>query len=90
MTARERGELYHFLVPQTRPQQRDPAYGRNHDRLRRVRGPAHAHRCAGCGGQGRQWAQIHGGDGTDPQAYMPMCFTCHVNYDRKHPKLRPF
>jgi hypothetical protein len=54
-----------------------------HARLRQSRGSATAHRCVGkCGRQARHWAWLHGEDPCDFRNYVPMCFSCHLRYDR--------
>lgn len=57
-------------------------YSGRHYRVRKEQGNASAHFCVECGGRAREWAQIHGADGTDPQNdYRPMCARCHRAYD---------
>jgi len=62
---------------------KDPAYLTLHNRVRKIRGPAYEHTCAGgCGNPGQQWATVHGYDGYDLEDYVPMCIKCHIRYDR--------
>lgn len=56
-------------------------YKRNHMRVYRARGRATEHLCTDCGSPARQWAQLHGTDGSDPCNYAPMCVSCHNSYD---------
>jgi hypothetical protein len=66
-------------------------YDRRHNRVRRVRGKASAHPCAGaCGGanQAVGWATMHDRDGEDPEDYLPLCGRCHHDYDDRSPRLR--
>lgn len=67
----------------TRPQFLAP-YSANHNRVRKVRGSASNHACAmGCGSPAKDWAQVHGEDGTDPASYQPLCRRCHYRYDQE-------
>jgi hypothetical protein len=51
-------------------------------RLRRRRGNASQHPCASCDGPAREWAKVHGTDGTGIWAdYIPLCSKCHRRYD---------
>lgn len=71
----------------------DPAYQRAHSRVRRERGSAKDHPCAGdCGGPAEQWAYQRGSAGEqvsregwpfsfDPSDYKPMCRYCHRRVD---------
>lgn len=62
---------------------RDPVYRANHRKLHKQRGKASDHLCVRCDNPAKQWAQVHGEDGSNPWAdYVPMCCRCHVNYDR--------
>jgi len=62
----------------------DAAYRRRHERVRSARGKASWHACVGsCGGQAKEWAQIHGKDGESPDDYQPMCWKCHQKYDNR-------
>ena len=55
-----------------------------HYRVYRKRGKASEYPCADCGDPARDWAQIHGTDGTDPEHYQPLCRKCHYwKYDRE-------
>src|SRR5215467_489126 len=54
-----------------------------HYRVYRSRGKAAAQVCEHCGGQARDWANIHGQPRGDPKSYMPLCRSCHTKYDRK-------
>lgn len=57
-------------------------YSTLHKRVAVARGPASAHQCALCSDQAREWSQIHGTDGTDPERhYRPLCVSCHRSYD---------
>lgn len=60
---------------------KDAAYNRRHYRVRAARGRAAEHACVGCAGPAREWAQLHGTDGENPQDYQPMCCKCHQRYD---------
>jgi hypothetical protein len=61
----------------------NPSYRRNHHRVRTARGKASLHTCFhACGSDARDWAQLHGSDGTDPQKhFVPLCRPCHISYD---------
>lgn len=69
-------------------------YGRLHWRVRKVRGRAPSYLCVRCAENGRdtqarEWATIHGADGTDPWAdYVPLCKPCHIAYDGPPPARR--
>jgi hypothetical protein len=53
-----------------------------HGRVRRARGRASAHQCSFCPSPARDWATVHGTDGTDPaEHYIPLCRSCHLTYD---------
>lgn len=56
-------------------------YQRRHRRVVMVRGKASGHTCEECGGPARDWATIHGVDGSDPAHYRPLCCRCHRIYD---------
>ena len=69
-----------------------PGYTAAHDRVRRDRGPAKAHRCAKCGAPARHWSYDHsdprqmfaagaGWYSADPARYRPMCVSCHKRSD---------
>jgi hypothetical protein len=76
----------------------DIGYTGAHARVRYRRGPASEHTCLHCGERARDWALSHDTPchrlrtGTvagrevvfspDPGAYMPLCGSCHVRYDR--------
>lgn len=60
-----------------------------HIRVSNLRGKASIHPCLGisdrCTGRGAEWARIHDQTGLDPyRDYVPLCHTCHFNYDRPH------
>jgi hypothetical protein len=56
-------------------------YVAQHTRLRRTRGSASGYLCE-CGSQAKEWATIHGCDGSDIwNHYIPACFRCHKEYD---------
>jgi hypothetical protein len=56
-------------------------YDRRHDMVRNTRGPAKLHPCHDCGGEAKDWSQIHGTDGEHPDHYAPRCRSCHSKYD---------
>ena len=57
-------------------------YDNRHKAIYRVRGKAADYPCVECAGTAREWAQVHGTDGSDPHDhYRPMCVKCHRNYD---------
>lgn len=64
------------------------AYDARHYRMKRALGRAAAHSCVKCVETGvtkpaREWAQVHGTDGENPQAdYIPLCARCHRGYDK--------
>ncbi len=58
------------------------SYNHRHWLLRRDRGSASQHTCFFCGGQARDWAQVHGTDGENPWTdYVSLCRACHIRYD---------
>jgi hypothetical protein len=58
------------------------SYSTLHIKLREQRGPASNHTCTDCGGQARDWSQVHGTSGQDLEAdYVPRCRKCHIAYD---------
>lgn len=57
------------------------AYFKNHQMVRRARGPAWQQQCSTCGEAAADWATIHGEDGSDPDHYTPLCRRCHIVYD---------
>ena len=66
----------------------DPnSYSALHNRVLRARGPAKTYECVHCleddiHTPARDWATIHGLDGTDPwEDYVPLCKLCHNRYD---------
>jgi hypothetical protein len=64
----------------------NPTYNAVHRRLRKYRGKATEHLC-GCGAQAQAWAYVGVRDGDRPYStnlddYKPMCWPCHVEYDR--------
>jgi hypothetical protein len=75
-----------------------------HYRIRNERGPASEYDCLHCGGSGKQWAlirdiplenlrsEIIDGRQTifspNPMAYIPLCVSCHLRYDRQSRRLR--
>jgi hypothetical protein len=65
----------------------DAGYEAMHRRVDRARGKAKEHECVRCAENGivkraREWARVHGEDGTDPWAdYVPLCYPCHRTYD---------
>ena len=73
----------------TRPQFLAP-YSANHNRVRKMRGSASNFLCeGGCQGRARDWALVHGKDGTDPASYVPLCRRCHYRYDGETQQLGP-
>lgn len=56
-------------------------YDSRHKAVYRAQGRASEHACVACGEQAKDWAQIHGTDGTDPLNYQTMCLKCHRDYD---------
>ncbi len=72
------------------------SYGAVHARIRRLRGPARAHRCYYCGDPAAEWSYDHAdaeeliglNEGryirysTDLERYVPACRTCHRRIDR--------
>lgn len=55
-------------------------YIRNHQRVARRRGKASEHTCS-CGAPAREWAQLHGKDGSADEHFEAMCHKCHQRYD---------
>ena len=62
-----------------------PGYGAKHARVYTDRGRPGAFLCeGGCGSAAKDWAMIHGRDGTDPaKDYVPLCRSCHRRYDAR-------
>lgn len=57
-------------------------YENRHKDVYRAKGPASAQPCVTCAEPAKDWAQISGTDGTDPEGhYQPMCLKCHRAYD---------
>lgn len=67
-------------------------YHKNHQLVRKVRGPAWQHQCEcnephshvgydNCQNQAEAWATRHGTDGTSVDHYIAMCWSCHARYD---------
>lgn len=62
-------------------------YHARHQRAWAANGPAREYTCIDCGEQAREWAQIHGATGLEPEHYEPRCKKCHVTYDAAtHPR----
>jgi polyferredoxin len=59
----------------------DPVYSTRHSRVLKARGKAGDQACADCGQQAREWSQVHGTSGDDPEHYEPRCARCHHAYD---------
>lgn len=60
----------------------ESTYWTKHRWVSRERGLASNYPCVACGGVAKEWSQIHGTDGADPQNhYRPMCKSCHGKYD---------
>jgi hypothetical protein len=75
----------------------DVGYAGAHFRVVRLRGDAHEHACAHCGGPATQWAYDHAdpdeqvavqyrgrGDypySLDVEHYLPLCVRCHRLFD---------
>lgn len=63
----------------------DLTYSGAHQRIRRIKGPASAQRCALCPRQAREWSFIPNyADrrfSTDPDDYRALCVQCHRAYD---------
>ena len=56
-------------------------YHNLHARVRYHHGKASEYLCI-CGEQAREWATLHGRDGTDiSEDYVPLCRKCHAAYD---------
>src|ERR1035441_4479483 len=58
------------------------AYRSRHWRVSQLRGKAEEHTCVCCGSAAQQWAQVHDSDGLDEMDYMPLCVSCHREYDK--------
>ena len=61
-------------------------YSARHQRVKYARGSASQYPCQHCGtddGSRYEWAQIHGTTGQSPDDYMPLCETCHEDYDAR-------
>jgi hypothetical protein len=59
----------------------DVTYEGRHSRVERARGKASEHPCADCGETAKDWSQIHGTTGLEPEHYEPRCAKCHSQYD---------
>lgn len=58
------------------------SYDANHRRVAAERGLAREKVCAQCDGGAREWAQVHGHDGSNPWTdFIPLCNKCHRAYD---------
>lgn len=60
---------------------KDPLYYKLHRRVHAARGRADANKCESCPDQAKEWAQIKGTDGFDPELYLALCRSCHREYD---------
>lgn len=95
------GEQYGPLHPHWRAD--DIGYLGAHKRVARARGRASAQDCDRCGSPAREWAYDHSdpneavgslGDlsglvySTDPQHYLPLCSSCHRQFDIEHKRLQ--
>jgi hypothetical protein len=63
------------------PRKEKPGVIAQHDRVRLARGWADEFYCYGCGGDARDWANVHGTDRLDIKQYVPLCRRCHIIYD---------
>jgi hypothetical protein len=77
----------------------DAGYVTVHLRLRQTDGPAKYKHCHHCGGSASDWAYDHGDPNerlsanghpysTNPERYMPLCRSCHTNFDNQWKKLQ--
>lgn len=53
-----------------------------HERVVRARGRAAEHKCVDCGGDAKDWSQIHDTCGECIEDYEPRCRRCHQKYDK--------
>jgi hypothetical protein len=57
-------------------------YGTRHNQVVKLRGKASAHECLmACGWMAQTWAQAKNTDGSYPDHYIPLCYSCHRAYD---------
>jgi len=57
-------------------------YSSLHYRVSAARGKAAGYLCeGGCGRAAGYWATIHGRSGESPDDYVPLCSSCHIEYD---------
>jgi len=62
----------------------DASYVAKHLRIRTARGHARDYLCDGCcGGRAQEWARRHDRSGDHPEDYVPLCRSCHNEYDHE-------
>jgi hypothetical protein len=60
------------------------ASARQHRAVQRKYGKAADYNCTFCfGRQAAEWAWLHGQDADNPESYVPLCHSCHTDYDHK-------